>query len=76
MSDVCPRCGAPYRRHFSGFHCGTELDEQTGQLVPSELCNGTVKAKKEPEYRAILQDVLGVKGIDKALKERIQNVLK
>jgi hypothetical protein len=32
--------------------------------------------KKEPEYRATLEEVLKVKNLDKGLRERIQSVLR
>jgi len=76
VSDVCPNCGAPYRRHFEGFHCGTALDKDTGQIVVSDLCADSVMKRKESEYRATLEEVLRVKNLDKGLRERIQSVLR
>ena len=77
MSDVCPKCNAPFRRHHTGFHCGTEVDEGSGAVIQSSLCRQTTLEREHQEMRRLLNEVVTAKGkIPDNVKKQIEEILR
>jgi hypothetical protein len=76
MADTCPKCNAPFRRHHTGFHCGTEVDESSGSVIQSPLCRQTTLEREHQEMRRLLTEVISAKGkIPDNLQRQIKEML-